>query len=217
MGRSSFLRLPTRSSSQRSRSGQRRSGNVTGAAGEFQHRTGHPPLFARREAQVILLDAVAGSPPTAATLLIRHADGQSLDDLEHLLREWQQWCADLLESQISYAMLAYYRSQHDNQSWLAALTAVMDVCVLLMVGFKGLRTFRARLTFSIAPPNCGGNGQSVPGGGSSFQRGPTFVPTVCSIERNARRSRTAVRRREHGRADINGFSEHVRAISERPC
>ena len=42
MGRSSFLRLPTRSSSQRSRSGQRLSGKVTGAAGEFQHRTGHP-------------------------------------------------------------------------------------------------------------------------------------------------------------------------------
>lgn len=107
-------------------------------------------LFARREAQVIMLDAVAGSPPTAATLLSRHAEGQSLDDLEDLLREWQQWSADLLESQISYPMLAYYRSQHDNQSWLAALTAIMDVCVLMMVGFKGLRTFRARLAFSTA-------------------------------------------------------------------
>jgi hypothetical protein len=107
-------------------------------------------LFARREAQVIMLDAVAGSPPTAATLLSRHAEGQSLDDLENLLREWQQWSADLLESQISYPMLAYYRSQHDNQSWLAALTAIMDVCVLMMVGFKGVRTFRARLAFSTA-------------------------------------------------------------------
>jgi hypothetical protein len=47
-------------------------------------------------------------------------------------------------------MLAYYRSQHDNQSWLAALTAIMDCCALLMVGFKGVRTFRARLTFSTA-------------------------------------------------------------------
>jgi hypothetical protein len=107
-------------------------------------------LFARREAQVIMLDAVAGSPPTAATLLSRHAEGQSLDHLENLLREWQQWSADLLESQISYPMLAYYRSQHDNQSWLAALTAIMDVCVLMMVGFKGVRTFRARLAFSTA-------------------------------------------------------------------
>ncbi len=107
-------------------------------------------LFARREAKVLLLDAAAGSPPSAVTLLVRHAEGQSLKELEDLLLEWQQWSAELLESQLSYPMLAYYRSQHDNQSWLAALTAIMDCCALLMVGFKGVRTFRARLTFSTA-------------------------------------------------------------------
>ena len=107
-------------------------------------------LFARREASVIMLDAAAGSPPAAVTLLCRYAEGESLDELDGLLSEWQQWSAELLESQLSYPMLAYYRSQHDNQSWLAALTAIMDACALLMVGFKGVRTFRARLTFSIA-------------------------------------------------------------------
>jgi voltage-gated potassium channel Kch len=107
-------------------------------------------LFARREAKVIMLDAAAGSPPSAMTLLIRHAEGQSLHELEDLLHEWQQWCAELMESQLSYPMLAFYRSQHDNQSWLAALTTVMDTCALLMVGFKGVRTFRARLAFSTA-------------------------------------------------------------------
>jgi voltage-gated potassium channel Kch len=107
-------------------------------------------LFARREARVIMLDAAAGSPPAATTLLTRHAEGRSIDELENLLREWQQWAAELLESQLSYPMLAYYRSQHDNQSWLSALTAIMDTCALVMVGFKGVRTFRARLTFSTA-------------------------------------------------------------------
>ncbi len=107
-------------------------------------------LFSRREAQVILLDAAAGSPPCATTLLSRHAEAHSMDSLEDLLREWQQWSAELLESQLSYPMLAYYRSQHDNQSWLAALTAIMDTCALLMVGFKGVRTFQGRLTFSTA-------------------------------------------------------------------
>jgi hypothetical protein len=107
-------------------------------------------LFARREAKVIILDAAAGSPPSALILLTRYAEGQSLNELEDLLREWQQWSAELLESQLSYPMLAYYRSQHDNQSWLAALTAIMDCCALLMVGFKGVRTFQARLTFSTA-------------------------------------------------------------------
>ncbi len=107
-------------------------------------------LFSRREAQVLMLDAAAGSPPSATTLLTRHAEGESLDNLEDLLRDWQKWSAELLESQLSYPMLAYYRSQHDNQSWLAALTAIMDTCALLMVGFKGVRTFRPRLTFSTA-------------------------------------------------------------------
>jgi hypothetical protein len=107
-------------------------------------------LFARREAKVIMLDAAAGSPPSAMTLLVRHAEGESLQDLDDLLHEWQQWCAELMESQLSYPMLAYYRSQHDNQSWLAALTTIMDCCALLMVGLKGVRTFRARLTFSTA-------------------------------------------------------------------
>ena len=107
-------------------------------------------LFARREAKVIMLDATAGSPPSAVTLLIRHAEGQSLQELDDLLHEWQQWCAELMESQLSYPMLAFYRSQHDNQSWLAALTTIVDSCALLMVGFKGVRTFRARLAFSTA-------------------------------------------------------------------
>jgi hypothetical protein len=107
-------------------------------------------LFARREAKVIMLDAAAGSPPSAVTLLVRHAEGQSLPELEDLLHDWQQWCAELMESQLSYPMLAFYRSQHDNQSWLAALATIMDSCALLMVGLKGVRTFRARLAFSTA-------------------------------------------------------------------
>jgi hypothetical protein len=107
-------------------------------------------LFARREAKVIMLDAAAGSPPSAVTLLVRHAEGQSLPELEDLLHEWQQWCAELMESQLSYPMLAFYRSQHDNQSWLAALTTIMDSCALLMVGLKEVRTFRAKLAFSTA-------------------------------------------------------------------
>jgi hypothetical protein len=45
-------------------------------------------------------------------------------------------------------MLSYYRSQHDNQSWLAALTAVLDACALLLTGLSGIRTFQARVTFA---------------------------------------------------------------------
>jgi hypothetical protein len=107
-------------------------------------------LFSRREAYVIMLDARAGSPPTAATLLSRHGHRDSVHALDELLHEWERWAAEVVESHLSYPMLTYYRSQHDNQSWLAALTAIMDSCALVMVGIKGLPTFQARMTFSTA-------------------------------------------------------------------
>jgi ion channel len=107
-------------------------------------------LFSRREAHVIQLDARAGSPPTATTMLSRHAECGGLDKLEDLLREWEIWCSELLESHLSYPMLVYYRSQHDNQSWLAALTSVMDSCALILVGVDDLQPLQARMTFAMA-------------------------------------------------------------------
>jgi hypothetical protein len=107
-------------------------------------------LFSRREAHVILLDGRAGSPPTATTMLSRHAEAGSLASLNELLREWETWGAELLESHLSYPMLVFYRSQHDNQSWLAALTAVMDTCALILVGVEELRPLQARMTFTMA-------------------------------------------------------------------
>ena len=106
-------------------------------------------LFARREAHVLQLDARAGSPPTAAAMLCRHAEAGGLGKLDDLLREWEVWGADMLESHLSYPMLVYYRSQHDNQSWLAAVAAVMDCCALILVGVQELPPLQARMTFSM--------------------------------------------------------------------
>lgn len=108
--------------------------------------------FSRREVTISLLDARAGSPPTAFELLRRHADSEDLglDALSTLLHEWERWSADLMESHLSYPVLAYFRSQHDNQSWIASLTAVLDVCALAMVGLEGMCQYQARMTFAIA-------------------------------------------------------------------
>jgi voltage-gated potassium channel Kch len=107
-------------------------------------------LFSRREAHVIQLDARAGSPPTATTMLSRHAESGGLSKLDDLLREWEIWGSELLESHLSYPMLVYYRSQHDNQSWLAAIAAIMDSCALILVGVDELPPLQARMTFTMA-------------------------------------------------------------------
>lgn len=106
-------------------------------------------LFSRREALVIRLDARAASPPTAVALLCRHSELEAMPDLSIFLTEWEHWCAEIVESHLSYPMLSYYRSQHDNQSWLAALATVLDACALMLTGFSGVRTFQARMTFAM--------------------------------------------------------------------
>jgi hypothetical protein len=106
--------------------------------------------FSRREVFISMLDARAGSPPTAMELLKRHAENQALEGLDSLLRDWEQWSAELLESHLSYPVLAYFRSQHDNQSWLAALTTILDASALIMARLHGRSTSQARLTFAMA-------------------------------------------------------------------
>ena len=106
--------------------------------------------FSRREVSISMLDARAGTPPTAVELLRRHSKHQSLDRLPELLHDWERWAADLMESHLSYPVLCYYRSQHDNQSWLASLVCVLDTCALVMVGVDGTYEWQARLTFAMA-------------------------------------------------------------------
>jgi len=106
--------------------------------------------FSRREANISLLDARAGSPSSATELLRRYNTAGNLDDLRLLLHEWERWSAELLESHLSYPVLCYFRSLHDNQSWLAALTTVLDTCALVMVGVDGTSEWQARLTFAMA-------------------------------------------------------------------
>ena len=93
--------------------------------------------FSRREAIISLLDARASSPPSATEMLRRHAERGHMAGLTVLLADWERWASELLESHLSYPVLMYYRSQHDHQSWLSALTAIMDTCTLLLVGVPG--------------------------------------------------------------------------------
>jgi hypothetical protein len=106
--------------------------------------------FSRREVTISLLDARAGSPPTAAELLTRGARACRSTALTPFLAEWERWAAEVLESHLSFPMLSFYRSQHDNQSWLAALTVILDTCSLILSGGKDLDSYQAQLTFAMA-------------------------------------------------------------------
>ncbi len=106
--------------------------------------------FSRREASISLLDARAGSPPTAGEMLRRHTHDTGMEDLCNLLFEWEKWSAEVLESHLSYPVLAYFRSHHDNQSWLSALSAILDTCAVVIATLEGPSRQQAELTFAMA-------------------------------------------------------------------
>jgi Ion channel len=111
--------------------------------------------FSRREIQISMLDARAGSPPSATELLVRLAgksENPGIDQivLDQVLRDWERWSAELLESQLSYPALSFFRSQHSNQSWEGALTTMLDVTSLLITGIEGIHPGQAKLTFAMA-------------------------------------------------------------------
>jgi Ion channel len=106
--------------------------------------------FSRREIEISLLDARAGSPPTAAELLARFGNCPEQTVLDRIFRDWEHWAAEVLESHLSYPVLSFFRSQHNNQSWLGALTTILDASALVIAGIEGIRGEQAKITFAMA-------------------------------------------------------------------
>jgi hypothetical protein len=105
--------------------------------------------FSQREVAVSQLDARAGSPPSPGALIERAAARGSWDELDRYLAEWERWTAQLMETQLAYPILAYFRSQHVNQNWLSALTAVVDSAAFRMAAEADGRPESAELTLAI--------------------------------------------------------------------
>jgi hypothetical protein len=106
--------------------------------------------FSRREVGISMLDQWAGSPPSGVELLRRAASYRQIGSVDGLLADWERRSAELLESHLSYPILAYFRSQHDQQSWLAALTAILDASALVLAGVDGVSPWQAKRTFAIS-------------------------------------------------------------------
>ena len=105
--------------------------------------------FQRREVAVVVLEAGAGAPPSGVTLLETYALAGILDDLPGVFRDWQSWAAEVLDSHLAYPVLAYFRSSHDNDSWISSLGAVLDASTLVLTTIKGGPKGWAKLSRSV--------------------------------------------------------------------
>ena len=56
----------------------------------------------------------------------------------------------MIQSSISYPAVAFFRSQHQRQSWVSALATILDLSALVEVGLEGVPTWQAHVTFAMA-------------------------------------------------------------------
>ena len=101
--------------------------------------------YQRRELRVVMLQASAGAPPSAVALLETYAQLRLVERLPDLFRDWQTWAAEVLDSHVAYPLLGYFRSSHDNLSWISALGTVLDASSLVLTTVEGLPRGDAKL------------------------------------------------------------------------
>lgn len=101
--------------------------------------------YQRREEAIVTLEAAAGGPPSAVALLETYAHLDITDRLDPLFREWQSWSAEVLDSHVAYPILGFFRSSHDNLSWISALGTVLDAASLVVTTIEGLPRGSAEL------------------------------------------------------------------------
>jgi len=93
--------------------------------------------FQRRESLVITLDATAGAPPTGVQLLETCRKYKMPEHMDRTFDEFRLWSAEVLESHLAYPTLIWFRSNHDNESWVSALGAVMDAANMVLTTLEG--------------------------------------------------------------------------------
>jgi hypothetical protein len=103
--------------------------------------------YGSREAGNLLIHSRAGRPPSAIKFLSRYPDCERSEVLRGNLRDGERWMAEMLQSHLSHPVLAFYRAQHLDESWLTALATLLDSCALLIIGGEGLPAEQARLTY----------------------------------------------------------------------
>ena len=171
--------------------------------------------FSKREAQLTLLDAWAGSPPAAGEILRRLGTHGELSALNPFLKDWEYWCSEVLESHISYPAVAFFRSQHSKQSWVSALAAILDVSALVEAGIEGVPTWQAHVTFAMARHTAVDLGQVLYASPSdSGDRLP--VADLEAMRRQLEAAGLTLDRSDEATARLREKRRSVRAVSQRP-
>jgi hypothetical protein len=105
--------------------------------------------FSRRESAVSQFAPRAGTPPAAGVVIHRAIGHQHWQELRQELQAWEEWSAELMETHLSYPLLAFYRSQHVSQNWLASLTVMVDVAAFVKATAPDGKVRPADVTFAI--------------------------------------------------------------------
>lgn len=101
--------------------------------------------YQRREVQVVRLQAAAGAPSSAVALLETYAQLDLRARLPDLFVEWERWAVEVLDSHVAYPLLGFFRSSHDNASWISALGTVLDAASLVLTTIVDVPRGEAKL------------------------------------------------------------------------
>jgi len=105
--------------------------------------------FQKREAFVVTISERTGAPPSGLEFVMRHLSLDLVNDISPILRESQQWIAEVMETHLAYPVLTYFRSSHDDESWVGTLGALLDASTLLITTLDLDNRGQAELTLHI--------------------------------------------------------------------
>lgn len=105
--------------------------------------------FQTRESFVVTVSARTSLPPSGINLLTVAAYADTRAHFDTLMLDAQRWCAALMESHLAYPVLAFFRSNHDCQSWVGTLGSLLDAALLVMTTVDGEPVGEARIFYTL--------------------------------------------------------------------
>lgn len=101
--------------------------------------------FSARERYVIALGARSGTPPSGCGLLETHGFAKLVDRLPAVMVDGQNWAAGVVQSQVAYPILCYFRSNDAHQSWVGTLGTLLDAATMIVSTIDGVPKGEAEL------------------------------------------------------------------------